>query len=128
MQTMRLCAINGAALCVAMAAGCASAPPRLDEPKSVSGLQLAPFATTEDCFALESGERLDYRFEARIPVAFNVHFHDGNAVIMPITRTGATSDAGDFTADRKEVYCMAWEAGADGSVLDYRVSPWPPHR
>ncbi len=117
----------GAALLAALTA-CASAPGRLEAPKVVSGVQIAPFATVEECLSLEAGERIDFRFVAHPPVAFNVHFHEGNAVIMPLTRDGATSESGDFTADRKEVHCLAWEAGAEGSVLDYRVSPWPPRR
>ncbi|HXL83563.1 MAG TPA: hypothetical protein VN989_05500 [Casimicrobiaceae bacterium] len=122
---IRLCAIHGAAFWIAMTAGCASAPGRLEAPKAVFGVELAPYATTEECIALEPGERIGYRFEARLPVAFNVHFHEDNAVIMPISRDATTSESGDFAADRKEVYCLAWEAGAEGSVLSYRVNPWP---
>jgi hypothetical protein len=110
---------------IAMTAGCASAPGRLLEPKAVFGLELAPYATTEECIVLEPGERIGYRFEARLPVAFNVQFHEDNAVIMPISRDATTSEAGDFAADRKEVYCLTWEAGAGGSLLDYRIGPWP---
>jgi hypothetical protein len=117
--------MHGAAFCIAMTAACASAPGRLLAPKVVSGVALAPYATLEECVVLDSGERIAYRFEAKQPVAFNVHFHDGNAVIMPVASDSTTSESGDFTADRKEVYCLAWEAGAEGSVLDYRVSPWP---
>jgi hypothetical protein len=117
----------GAALLAALAA-CAAAPGRLEAPKTVSGIQLAPFATVEECVLLDAGERIDFRFQARLPVAFNVHFREGNAVIMPLTRDGATSESGDFTADRDTVYCLSWEAGAEGSVVDYRVSPWPPRR
>jgi hypothetical protein len=108
-----------------MTTGCASAPARLQAPKAVFGLELAPYATVEECVALEPGERIAYRFESRLPVAFNVHFHDNNAVILPLTRDGTTSESGDFAADRKQLYCLTWEAGAEGSVLDYRVSPWP---
>jgi hypothetical protein len=122
---IRLCAIHGAAFWIAVAAGCASAPSRLQAPKLVFGVELAPYATLEECVALEPAERIAYRFDARLPVAFNVHFHDGNAVIMPVTRDDTTSESGDFTADRRELYCLTWEAGAQGSVLDYRVSPWP---
>jgi hypothetical protein len=122
---IRLCAIQGAAFWIAMTAGCASAPGRLLEPKAVFGLELAPYATTEECIVLEPGERIGYRFEARLPVAFNVQFHEDNAVIMPISRDATTSESGDFAADRKEVYCLTWEAGAGGSVLDYRIGPWP---
>jgi hypothetical protein len=122
---IRLCAIHGAAFWIAMTAGCVSAPGRLEAAKAVFGLELAPYATTEECIALEPGERIGYRFEARLPVAFNVRFHEDNAVIMPISRDATTSESGDFAADRKEVYCLAWEAGAEGSVLSYRVNPWP---
>jgi hypothetical protein len=123
--SIRLCTIHGAAFWIAMAAGCASAPGRLEAPKAVFGLELAPYATLEECVALEPGERIAYRFDARLPVAFNVHFHNDNAVIMPLTRDRTTSESGDFAADRKQLYCLMWEAGAEGSVLDYRVSPWP---
>jgi hypothetical protein len=124
----RLCAICGAALWLAMIAGCASAPGRLDGPREVFSLELKPYAVIEDCIALEAGERVAYRFDARLPVAFNVHFHDGNAVVMPLTRDNTTSESGDFSADREQIYCLTWEAGAGGSILDYRVGPWPPHR
>jgi hypothetical protein len=122
---IRLCAIHGAVFWIAMTAGCASAPGRLLAPKMVSGFELAPYAAIEECIALEPGERIAYRFDARQPVAFNVNFHDSNAVIMQVSSDGTTSESGDFTADRKEVYCLMWEAGAEGSILDYRVSPWP---
>jgi len=124
---IRLRAICGAALSAAIVGGCAT-PGRLEAPKTVSGLELAPFATVEECLSLDAGERIAFRFEARTPVAFNVHFHEGNAVIMPLTRDAATSESADFTADRKQVYCLSWEAGAEGSALDYHLSPWPPRR
>jgi len=108
-----------------MTAGCATPPGRLEEPKTIFGLELKPYAAIEECFALESGERIAYRFDARLPVAFSIHFQDGNAVIMPLTRDTTTSDSGDFTADRTQIYCLMWEAGAEGSILDYRLSPWP---
>lgn len=118
-------AFQVAALCIAATSGCAAAPGRLDAPKAVFGRELAPYAMTEECIALEPGERIVFRFEARLPVAFNVHFHDGTAVVMPLTRDDAMSVSDDFTADRKQIYCLAWEAGAEGSVLDYRIAPWP---
>jgi hypothetical protein len=89
---------------------------------------MSPYTSVEECLSLEEGERIDFRFESRYPVAFNIHFREGNAVIMPLTRDDATSESGDFTADRKEIYCLTWEAGPEGSALDYRLSPWPPRR
>jgi hypothetical protein len=122
--SIRSCAIHGAALWIGAMAGCASVPGRLDAPKAVFGLELAPYASIEECVALEAGERIGFRFEALSPVAFNVHFHDQNAVIMPLSRERTTSESGDFVADRKQIYCLTWEAGAEGSVLDYRINPW----
>ena len=62
-----------------------------------------------------------YRFTSSAPVAFNVHFHDSNAIVMPITRDQVTEDSDDFTADRKQTYCLMWEAGAEGALIDYRA-------
>ncbi|MDQ6916488.1 MAG: hypothetical protein M3023_01545 [Pseudomonadota bacterium] len=116
---------RGAALLIAILAGCASAPGRLAAPRAMFGVQIAPYATVEECMSLAPGERVGYRFDARPPVAFSVHFHDGNAVIVPVARDRTTSESGDFSADRKQVYCLTWEAGAEGSVVDYRINPWP---
>ena len=120
-----LCAMYGAFSLIATSAGCVSAPLPLQAPKAVFGLELAPYARTEECIPLEPGARIGFRFEASTPVAFNVHFHEDNAVIAPLTRDNATSESGDFSADRKQIYCLMWEAGDKGSVLDYRLSPWP---
>ena len=110
-----------ALLPLVLAAGCATPSERLDAPKVVSGLDLAPYALQEECFALTTGDRVGYRFKARYPVAFNVHFHEGNTVIMPVDLKATVDESGDFTADRTQVYCLMWEAGAEGSALEYRL-------
>jgi hypothetical protein len=110
-----------ALLPLALAAGCAIQPERLEAPKTVSGLELAPYALHEECVALAAGDRVGYRFNARNPVAFNVHFHEDNAVILPVDVKATVEESGEFTADRVQVYCLMWEAGAQGSVLEYRV-------
>jgi hypothetical protein len=107
------------------AIGCASDPYRLDSPRSVEGFQLAPFAIQEECVALQPRDRIDYRFKSTAPVAFNIHYHDANAVIMPLSRDGVLEDAGDFTANFDQIYCLMWEAGAQGGVLEYRLRPLP---
>ena len=107
------------------ALGCAAATYRLDAPKTISGVELAPYAIHEECVELRAGERIDYFFTAKAPVNFNIHFHDANAVVMPISSEHTMRESGDFTADRQHIYCLMWEAGAQGSVLDYRVRPLP---
>lgn len=107
-------------------AGCAADPQRLDAERNAAGVELLPYALHEECVALDPGERVGFYFASSSPVAFNVHYQDGNAVIMPIVREQATREADEFTADRKEVYCLTWEAGAQGSIVEYRLRPLPP--
>ena len=112
-------------LVVLALSACATDPYRLDSDRSAAGVELLPYALHEECVALERGERVGFYFVSAAPVAFNVHYHDANAVIMPIVRENATGEADEFTADRKEIYCLTWEAGAQGSILEYRIRPLP---
>ena len=99
----------------------ATAPHRREIPKVVVGLDLAPYAVHEECVLLQAGQRIGYLFRAAAPLKFNVHFHDGNAVIEPVSAASTKEESGEFSADRDQTYCLMWEAGAAGSVLDYRV-------
>ncbi|HVP87872.1 MAG TPA: hypothetical protein VMU79_07325 [Casimicrobiaceae bacterium] len=101
---------------------------RLDAPRSAAGVEVAPYAVHEECVDLDRGERIGYYFVSVAPVTFNIHFHDSNAVIMPIVRENVTEDSGEFTADRKEIYCLVWEAGAAPTLLEYRIRPIPVKR
>jgi hypothetical protein len=113
-------------LAALFAAACATTDPyRLDAPRSGAGVELAPYAMREECFRLDSGDRIDFYFSSTAAVAFNIHYHDANAVVMPIERTGSREASGDFEADRPEIYCMMWEAGAESALVDYRVRPLP---
>ena len=104
-----------------MLGGCAETPVAPGQPKLVEKIPIAPYSIHEDCAELAPGDRLDYRFASTEPVAFNIHYHDGNAIVMPISREGATSDSGIFAPKIAEGYCLMWEAGAAGAVLDYRI-------
>ena len=114
------------ALAVALAAAlgtvaCATAPDRLEVPKVVVGLDLGPYTVYEECVLLQTGQRIGYLFRAAAPLAFNIHFHDGNAVIEPVSAASTQGESGEFSADRDQTYCLMWETGASGSVLEYRV-------
>ena len=117
---------RGKAVAIALATAlgtvaCATAPDRLDVPKVVVGIDLSPYTVYEECVLLQAGQRIGYLFRAAAPLAFNIHFHDGNAVIEPVSAASTQGESGEFSADRDQTYCLMWEAGADGSVLDYRV-------
>lgn len=117
---------RGKTVTIALAAAlesvaCATAPDRLEAPKVVTGIDIAPYGVYEECVLLQAGQRIGYLFRAAAPVAFNIHFHDGTAVIEPVSAASTQGESGEFSADRDQTYCLMWEAGAAGSVIEYRV-------
>lgn len=116
----------GAWLAVALASGCALDPYRFDAARAAAGVELGPYALQEECVALDRGDRLDFYFVSVAPIAFNIHYRDANAVILPIALDNATHDSGVFTADHKDIYCVAWKAGVEPSMLEYQLRPLPP--
>ena len=120
-MTARGKAVAIALVAVLGTAACATAPDRLEVPKVVVGLDISPYVVYEQCVLLQAGDRIGYLFRATVPLAFNIHFHDANAVIEPISAASTQGESGEFSADRDQIYCLMWEAGAGGSVLEYRV-------
>ena len=92
-----------------------------DSPKAVRAQPIAPYEWHEECLHLDVGDRLEFAFEATEPVDFNVHYHEGKTVVMPISRDKIRADAGVFAPAIAQDYCLMWEAGAAGALLDYRV-------
>jgi hypothetical protein len=101
-------------------AGCAT-PNAADTPKVVQGYPLPSYQIHEECLNLKPGERVEYRFESTEPVDFNIHYHEGKAVVMPLVREKSREDAGVYAVRIAQDYCLMWEAGAAGAVLDYRL-------
>jgi hypothetical protein len=100
----------------------------LDQPKVVRGEDIAAYAMHEQCMHLAVGDRLHYDFTANEPVDFNIHYHEGRAVIAPIVRDKAQQDSGVFAPIIARDYCLMWEAGPAGALLDYRISLRPAAR
>jgi hypothetical protein len=110
-----------AALALALA-GCAT-PPRIEpgRPLAVDSWPLPPYESHEECVALAPGDRLQYRFESTAPLAFNIHYHEGKAVVMPVTRERVSADEGTFAPLVAQDYCLMWEAGAQGTTIAYTL-------
>lgn len=104
----------------AQLSACAPAP-IATAPKNIVAHPLAPYAMHEECVELKPGDRLDYTFESNEPVDFNIHYHEGNAVAMPIVREKSRGDAGVFAPPLAHHYCLMWEAGAASALIDYRI-------
>jgi hypothetical protein len=94
----------------------------LDQPKVVRGEDIAAYAMHEQCMHIAIGDRLHYDFTANEPVDFNIHYHEGRAVIAPVVRDKTQQDSGVFAPVITQDYCLMWEAGPAGALLDYRIS------
>lgn len=109
-------------------AACASESIQPGVPREVSGQRIAPFEIHEECLPMAPGDWLVYRFTAQRPVAFNIHYHEGQTVIMPISLDTTTTDDGTFRPLIPQDYCLMWEAGRDGAIVDYRILLKPGQR
>jgi hypothetical protein len=119
---------RGAALAVLVTAvaigggGCKSPPLQPGgEAKVVREEPLAPYDLREECQRLVVGDRLDYEWTATRPISFNIYYRDGSVVLAPIVREHATQDLGVFIPPLARDYCLQWEAGPGGAILDYRI-------
>ncbi len=101
--------------------GCASQSIRPGTPREVTGATINPYEVLEECLQMTPGDWLTYRFDAQRPVAFNIHYREGQAMVMPVSRDGVTSDDDAFRPLVDKEYCLMWQAGREGAVLDYRI-------
>ena len=100
---------------------CTTALVTADAPKKVHGHPLPPYEWLEECLQLKPGDRVEFTFESTEPVDFNIHYHEGSAVVMPVVREKTRADAGIYAPSTAQGYCLMWEAGAAGAAIDYRI-------
>ncbi len=102
-------------------AACAGEPMLPGTPKIVADLRIAPYEWHEECVALVPGDRLDYRFEAKSPVTFDIRYREGGMVLSPVARANVTEHSGIYAPRGAHRYCLWWEAGPEGALVDYRI-------
>lgn len=107
-------------------AACASETMSAGDNKAATEFAIAPYEMHEECMMLQRGARVDYRFEAKMPVYFDIRYREGSAIISTISREEASEVAGIFAAPVARRYCVHWEAGREGALIDYRVRLLPP--
>ncbi len=112
---------RNAAAAALLAAGCAAETIVPDAPKVATELAIAPYEIHEACADMATGDRLDYRFEAQAPVTFHIYYREGLAFVSPVSRDDVQEFAGVFQAKASRRYCLQWEAGQRGALLDYRL-------
>lgn len=109
-----------AALALAATAGCAT-PLAPDQPRSIAALTILPYERHRECVRLAADDRLEYAFETTEPVAFEIRYFEGSAAVSPIVRDSTRGYAGVFVATDTREYCLVWEAGGAGTLIDYRL-------
>lgn len=109
-----------AALALAALAGCV-APIAPEQPRRITGLTILPYETLRECARMRADDRLEYTFETTEPVAFEIRYFEGSAAVSPIFRDSTRGDAGVFVATDAREYCLVWEAGGAGTLIDYRL-------
>lgn len=79
-------------------------------------IALKPSGQYEECFSLEKGEVLVYRFRASKPLNFNVHYHAEKGVMYPVSENEITEysgtvdpQKGGFNLDEQDSFCLMWE-------------------
>jgi len=117
------------AICaLALVAGCTRPALVPDEPRTISGERLAPYQSLGECVNLRTGDRLDYLYSSSQQVSFDISYREGTATLAPVVRENSLGDSGIFVAALSARFCLSWEAGPAGAIIDYRLrlKPAPP--
>ena len=112
----------GAAVLSLFLAAC-TAPDTIvgDEPRTATELAINPYEFHEECATLATGDRLDYRFDAQAPVTFQIYYKEGVAFVSTVSRDGVQESAGIFNVPAPRRYCVRWDAGQQGALVDFRI-------
>jgi hypothetical protein len=87
-------------------------------------IEVAGAGAGERCLKLEAGQTLRYRFSASAPVDFNIHYHRGDQVMMPVERNAVRTLDGVYRAESTEEYCLMWQRRESGAVkVTGRIEP-----
>jgi hypothetical protein len=97
-----------AALSALMVTGCSTAPSWERLPPSPLAIEVRTGKIAEECFTLAAGERIEYQFEATLPLDFDLHTHRGGKIVMPVQIERTREQAGTYTSPQREEYCMMW--------------------
>jgi hypothetical protein len=107
----------GIAACIT---ACASAPLGSDT-RALDAVGIAPYGLHDECFDLAVGDKLDYRYESRGPVDFDLRYREDGFVVSPIVRPHSIADSDIFEALVPARYCATWQAGAQALAVTYRL-------
>jgi hypothetical protein len=81
----------------------------------------------EVCGEVGAGQAVRWRFEATAPLRFNIHHHEGKAVVYSERLESSAGSQGVLRPQRTDTYCWMWDrfpaAGAGFELLLERLAP-----
>ncbi len=113
----KLASIRFATICVAIVAGLgwsASANASLVELKwDEQGRfqhrgEIKAGGILEVCGKLMLGTKIDWQYQSAKPLDFNIHFHEGKKVSLPVKYQARDSAAEQFEVTQSQDYCWMW--------------------
>ena len=79
-------------------------------------LSIVPGGFAELCGRLTAGATVQWQFEANAPTSFNIHYHQGKAVVFPAKEENTLRSAGTLDVASDRDYCWMWTNRTDASV------------
>ena len=86
---------------------------RADGPRDVT---IDPGGVAEECIEADPGRRVTYGYAASSPIDFNIHRHEGEAVLFTSRLDSTGRAVGLFTPEVAQTYCLMWTNGTDRPV------------
>ena len=62
----------------------------------------------EVCGKLAAGQKIDWQFSSPKALDFNIHFHEGEKVSLPVQQKARKESAGQFAVPKEQDYCWMW--------------------
>lgn len=77
----------------------------------------------EVCGKLSAGTKIDWQYQSAKPVDFNIHFHEGKKVTLPVKYQARDTAAEQFEVKQSQDYCWMWSNKSKEAVtLDLSLS------
>lgn len=62
----------------------------------------------EVCGKLSAGLKIDWQYQSAKPLDFNIHFHEGKKVTLPVKYLARDTAAEQFEVKQSQDYCWMW--------------------
>ena len=123
---MMYCVVNRAIALLGLATACSVAVAQVPaSPPPPKPVMLKPGKPLEKCMMLNTGQRVEYRFESTAKVNFNLNYNKGDTLYYPVKLDRTTGESGMYEARAREKHCFVWENRTDTEVeltYSYKVA------